>query len=130
MILLQNKTNEKIKFNPEIHMIIYDTVYKEKDMIKLFLSFLESETNSAPFLFQLESKEIFNDENEIEKKFKTLIQKYVIEETEKQINLSNDLRKETMLCYENFTIDNAKECIHDINSLLYKELFLDSVNFK
>jgi hypothetical protein len=125
-----NLSSQKIKYKPEIHSIIYESLYEDNDMKKLFKSFLETEKNTAPFEFYLKSKEILNTEKKeiFEKEFNNIAEEYIFKETSNQINLPGCYNVEVTKVYENFDLEETKSILKKINSLLYQELYMDSVN--
>jgi hypothetical protein len=129
--------NEKTKFNKEIHFINYISLYENEILKREFTIFLKKEVNTAPFFFQLESKEIILKNEVISKKMellKQLCQKYILTEGINQINLESSLQKDiTEICKKDMNhIKNSNffiEVLYKINKQLYVDLLLDSVFF-
>ncbi len=123
----------KDKYNPLIHFINYDSLYTENLMKEAFLIFLEKEKNIAPFNFQLKLlKTKLEDNDEFKIMYKELIESYILCKNENQINLPSNLRNRSIKNYdemneENIDFEECKKVLLEVKSLLYQDLYLDSV---
>jgi hypothetical protein len=122
-------------FDPEIHIVLFNSCLENETMRQAFMKHLHKEFNTAPLLFLSEAKEFQNLEKteDIKKHFKLLYEKYIKKDGVNELNMSGPMKAKLEKKYERIdkkeTVTKEKKLIDLLSTAISQELHLDSVIF-
>jgi len=125
---------KKAKFDISKYYSKEDAVYHNDDFKKSFYKFLKKGLNTHPFDFieEVLSLKDIDDEKEKIKNINRIINKFINDKSEKELNLSGEMKNDFFESYKNQKGDdkwvlnvNINDIFDDIFKIVKKELFFD-----
>jgi hypothetical protein len=113
----------------EQKLIIFESVFQDDGMKKLFYKFLNKEANTDTFDFIIEYQDFvkISDTNEQKEKLLLIYNTYIKEKSKKELNLSSFDKKQAQNVFlkDDYDISKALELLNNISISMQKELRFD-----
>lgn len=128
---------KKQKFDYTKYFLKEESIFINKEFGNEFYKMLKEELNTEPYdfiieVYTLKENKMDNDKEKI-KKINTIIETYILNDSKKELNLSNDFKKNFIESYKNqkdiydkwILVISINNIFNDILDIIKKELLID-----